>query len=142
VTDYSILCTSVALSVQLERVQLERGLWFTARISLERQARYKKVEPLMAAPLATAWFIVVAQGRPTSQRTLPAFAMHSARRPSLRCATPSFVFVVLELEVLPLEGNGVVEEKLRSAFENVAGDIPGELLETLMRTKAVLLARA
>jgi hypothetical protein len=66
---------------------------------------------------------------------------------ALRNSCPSFlhIWIILELEVLPLERDGVVEEELRSVFENIWESIPGEVpmegLETLVNMKAMLLAR-
>ena len=62
----------------------------------------------------------MAQGYLTSQRGPPVFPQHSAQRPEpLREVHPSTFHlpVLLELEALPLERNGVTEE-LKSGFES------------------------
>ena len=44
------------------------------------------------------------------------------------CHLASRIRAILELEVLPLDGDGVVEEELRDAFENLWENIPREVL--------------
>ena len=44
------------------------------------------------------------------------------------CHLAFCIRAILELEVLPLDGDGVVEEELRDAFENLWENIPREVL--------------
>ena len=44
------------------------------------------------------------------------------------CHPTPHIWTILEVEVLPLEGNGAVEEELRSVHENFWENIPREVL--------------
>ena len=64
----------------------------------------------------------MAQGHLTSQRDPRAFPTRPAHWPSPLLENLSFgpsIFGPLELEVLPLERNGVVEEELRGTLETL-----------------------